>query len=111
MNPRSIAMSGLPGMRAQSGTSASSSPVARYLPKARVLPGFGLSLGFTLVYLSLIVLIPLSATFIRAAQLSWPAFVDIVTAPRALASYWLTFGASWAQCPLSTSVLIGSSRA
>ena len=60
----------------------------------RVLPGFGLSLGYTIVYLSLIVLIPLSAAFIKAAQLTWPAFVDIVTAPRVMASYRLTFGAS-----------------
>jgi sulfate transport system permease protein len=61
-----------------------------------VLPGFGLSLGFTIVYLSLIVLIPLSAAFIKAASLTWPAFWNIVTAPRVLASYRLTFGASLA---------------
>jgi sulfate transport system permease protein len=59
-----------------------------------VLPGFGLSLGFTIVYLSLIVLIPLSAAFIKTAALTWPAFWNIVTAPRVLASYRLTFGAS-----------------
>ena len=59
-------------------------------------PGFGLSLGFTLVYLSLIVLIPLSAAFIKTASLTWPAFWSIVTAPRVLASYRLTFGASFA---------------
>jgi sulfate transport system permease protein len=61
-----------------------------------VLPGFGLALGFTLVYLSLIVLIPLSATFLKTSQLTWPAFVDAVTAPRVMASYRLTFGASLA---------------
>ena len=61
----------------------------------RVLPGFGISLGFTLFYLGLIVLIPLSAAFIRTAQLTWPAFVAIVTAPRVMASYKLTFGASF----------------
>ncbi len=66
-------------------------PVRR---KRVVLPGFGLSLGFTLVYLSLIVLIPLSAAFIKTAQLTWPAFWSIVTAPRVMASYRLTFGAS-----------------
>jgi sulfate transport system permease protein len=60
----------------------------------RVLPGFGLSLGYTIAYLSLIVLIPLSAVFIKSAQLTWPDFVDIVTAPRVMASYRLTFGAS-----------------
>lgn len=59
-----------------------------------ILPGFGLTLGFTLTYLGLIVLIPLSATFLKASSLSWPAFWHIVTSPRALASYRLTFGAS-----------------
>ena len=59
-----------------------------------VLPGFGLALGFTLVYLSVIVLIPLSAAFIKTAALSWGQFWDIVTAPRVVASYKLTFGAS-----------------
>jgi sulfate transport system permease protein len=61
---------------------------------SRVLPGFGLSLGYTVLYLGLIVLIPLSAAFIKTAQLSWPAFIDVVTAPRVVASYKLTFGAS-----------------
>jgi len=64
--------------------------------KRVVLPGFGLSLGFTIVYLSLIVLIPLSAAFIKTASLTWPAFWSIVTAPRVVASYRLTFGASLA---------------
>lgn len=51
-------------------------------------------MGITIVYLSLIVLIPLSATFIKTAQLSFPEFWAIATAPRELASYKLTFGAS-----------------
>src|SRR5882724_2169884 len=59
-----------------------------------VLPGFNLALGFTLLYLSLIVLIPLSAAFIRTAALTWPQFWDTVTTPRVVASYRLTFGAS-----------------
>ncbi|WP_300088820.1 sulfate ABC transporter permease subunit CysT [uncultured Nitrosomonas sp.] len=59
-----------------------------------VLPGFNLALGFTLLYLSLIVLIPLSAAFIHTAKLSWPEFWNTVTAPRVIASYRLTFGAS-----------------
>src|SRR5436190_15946650 len=59
-----------------------------------ILPGFGLSLGFTVLYLSLIVLIPLSATFLKASSLNWHQFWLIVTAPRALASYQLSFGAS-----------------
>lgn len=61
-----------------------------------VLPGFNLALGFTLLYLSLIVLIPLSAAFIHTAKLTWPEFWDTVTAPRVIASYRLTFGASLA---------------
>jgi len=59
-----------------------------------VLPGFSLSLGFTVFYLSLIVLIPLSAAFIKTTELSWPEFWQVVTAPRVLASYKLSFGAS-----------------
>lgn len=62
--------------------------------QTRVLPGFGLSLGYTLVYLSLIVLIPLSAVFLKAATLSWPEFWDIVSAPRVVATYQLSFGTS-----------------
>ncbi|WP_394808319.1 sulfate ABC transporter permease subunit CysT [Nitrosomonas sp.] len=61
-----------------------------------ILPGFNLALGFTLLYLSLIVLIPLSAAFIRTAELTWPEFWSIVTTPRVVASYQLTFGASFA---------------
>ncbi len=63
--------------------------------RVRVLPGFGLALGYTIVYLCLVVLIPLSAAFIKTAELTWPAFLDIVTAPRVVASYKLTFGASF----------------
>jgi sulfate transport system permease protein len=62
--------------------------------KRSILPGFGLSLGFTLFYLSLIVLIPLSAVFIKTSSLTWIQFWHIVTSPRALASYRLSFGAS-----------------
>ncbi|MFO1324228.1 MAG: sulfate ABC transporter permease subunit CysT [Burkholderiales bacterium] len=69
--------------------------------RRRVLPGFGLSLGFTIAYLSLIVLIPLSAAFIKTATLSWPAFWAIVTAPRAVASYRLTFGAAFAAATIN----------
>ena len=61
-----------------------------------MLPGFNLALGFTLLYLSLLVLIPLSAAFIRTATLSWEEFWSVVTTPRVLASYRLTFGASFA---------------
>jgi len=64
------------------------------LRRHTVLPGFDLALGFALLYLSLIVLIPLSATFLKAATLDWQGFVDAVATPRVLASYRLTFGAS-----------------
>lgn len=66
------------------------------LKQHSILPGFNLALGFTLVYLSLIVLIPLSAAFLRTAELTWPEFWSIVTTPRVVASYRLTFGASFA---------------
>lgn len=61
-----------------------------------VLPGFGLSLGFTLTYLSLIVLVPLSAAFVRTAGMSWADFVAAIASPRVLAAYRLSFGASFA---------------
>jgi sulfate transport system permease protein len=61
-----------------------------------VLPGFGLSLGFTLFYLGLIVLIPLSAAFIKTAGMSWDEFVAAVWSPRVIASYRLSFLASFA---------------
>jgi sulfate transport system permease protein len=63
--------------------------------KKRVLPGFKLTLGFTLFYLGLIVLIPLAAVFWKTSTLSWQQFSSIVTSPQALASYRLTFGASF----------------
>ncbi|ABR88536.1 sulfate transport system permease protein [Janthinobacterium sp. Marseille] len=61
---------------------------------SRVLPGFNLSLGFTIFYLSLIVLIPLSAVFLKTFTMSWDAFVAAVTSDRVIASYKLSFGAS-----------------
>ncbi len=60
--------------------------------RRRILPGFGLSLGFTLTYLSLIVLIPLSAAFIKAAGMTWSDFLAAVASPRVLASYRISFG-------------------
>jgi sulfate/thiosulfate transport system permease protein len=56
-----------------------------------VIPGFGLTMGFTLLYLSLVVLIPLSATFLKASQLTWPAFMDIVTDKQVLYAFRLSF--------------------
>jgi sulfate transport system permease protein len=67
---------------------------ARHQP-ARVLPGFGITLGFTIAYLSLIVLIPLSALIFKTLNLTWEQFWQAVTAPRVVASYKLTFGASF----------------
>ncbi len=64
------------------------------LKKRSNLPGFGLALGYTVLYLSLIVLIPLAATFLKASALTWSQFWHIAASPRALASYRLTFGAS-----------------
>lgn len=60
----------------------------------RVLPGFGLTLGFTIGYLSLIVLIPLAAVFLKTATLSAEQFWAQISAPRVVASYRLTFGAA-----------------
>ncbi len=73
-----VAVSKLPG-----GNSAS-----------RVMPGFSLSLGFTVFYLALIVLIPLSAVFLKTFTMTWDAFWSAVTSDRVLASYRLSFGAS-----------------
>jgi sulfate transport system permease protein len=68
--------------------------VNKMAKQKNVLPGFNLSLGYTLLYLSLIVLIPLSAAFIKTTELTFNEFWNVVTAPRVLASYKLTFGAS-----------------
>src|SRR6186713_2295333 len=59
-----------------------------------VLPGFNLTLGYTLLYLSLIVLIPLSALVFKTFTLNWDQFWAAVSSPRVVASYRLTFGAS-----------------
>ena len=62
--------------------------------RAGVLPGFGLTMGYTLLYVSLIVLVPLSTLSLRSATLGFESFWGTVTAPRVLASYRLTFGAA-----------------
>ncbi|HEX3799576.1 MAG TPA: sulfate ABC transporter permease subunit CysT [Verrucomicrobiae bacterium] len=66
------------------------------MPKKKFnpLPGFGLTMGYTLLYLSLIVLIPLAALLIKTFELSWSEFWQLITNPRAIAAYKLTFGAS-----------------
>ncbi len=67
----------------------------KFIRQTAVLPGFGLALGYTVFYLSLIVLLPLSAVIIKTASLSWETFWAAVTAPRVLASYRITFGAAF----------------
>ncbi len=62
------------------------------MKKNRILPGFKLTLGYTLLYLSLVVLIPLSMLIWRSMSLDWTEFWNIVTAPRVMASYRLSFG-------------------
>ena len=61
-----------------------------------VLPGFGPALGLTVLYLCLVVLLPLSAAFLKTATVSWGTFWQTVSSPRVVASYELTFGASFA---------------
>ena len=67
----------------------------RFERRHSVLPGFGLTLGFSLFYLCLVVLIPLAALALKAASFGWEALWQATTAPRVLASYRLTFG-GWA---------------
>jgi sulfate transport system permease protein len=61
----------------------------------KVLPGFRLTLGFTLLYLGLVVLVPLAATFAKLGALTWPQFWHAVASPVTLAAYRLSFGASF----------------
>jgi sulfate transport system permease protein len=70
--------------------------MAQPLVKRSVLPGFGLSMGYTLLYLSLIVLIPLSTILLKTAGMGWSQFVAAVTSPRVLASYRVTLATSLA---------------
>ena len=65
------------------------------LKQPSVLPGFGLTLGYTVFYLGLLVVLPLGALLLKAASVSPAEFWTIATAPRALAAYRLTFGASF----------------
>ena len=72
------------------------------LKQRAVLPGFRLTLGYTVLYLSLIVLIPLSALFVKTAGMGWEPFWNTVTSPRVVASYKLTFGASFVGALVNT---------
>src|SRR5690606_14876684 len=91
--------------RARAGRSALSTPTTRDIAMSRrispVIPGFGLTLGYTLVYLSLLVLIPLGAMFVHAAQLSWDQFWAIISAPRVLAALKLSFATALAAAVLN----------
>ena len=77
-----------------SPSASAATPVRRGRGAQRVLPGFGLTLGYTLFYLSVIVLIPIVALFFKTFELTWEQFWTAVSAPRVVASYKLTFGAS-----------------
>ncbi len=72
-----------------------------YERKNNVLPGFGPTMGYTILYLSLIVLIPLSSLVFKTAGLSWHDFLEAVAAPRVLASYKITFGAALAAAAIN----------
>jgi sulfate transport system permease protein len=80
------------------GLATAAPPAARRRP---VLPGFGLTLGYTLVYLGLIVLLPLAALVFKTTSLGWGGFWDVVSAPRALAAFKLTFGLALAAASLN----------
>jgi sulfate transport system permease protein len=69
--------------------------IGRLRRRHSVLPGFGLAMGFTVLYLSLIVLLPLSAVVFKSATVSWAQFWATVSSPRVLASYRMSFGASF----------------
>ena len=60
----------------------------------RVLPGFGLSLGYTVVYLSILVLIPFSGLLLKTFAGGWEHFFKTITEPRVVASYYVSFGIS-----------------
>lgn len=71
------------------------------MSRRRVIPGFGLSMGFTVTYLGLIILIPLAALFMKAAGLGWTEWWTLLTTPRVIAATQLTFGASAAAAGVS----------
>ena len=73
-----------------------------FLKRHSILPGFGLTMGFTLLYLSLIVLLPLSMLFLKTASLTWAQFWMTITSPRVMAAYRLSFGASLASALINS---------
>ncbi|MHB8417007.1 MAG: sulfate ABC transporter permease subunit CysT [Myxococcales bacterium] len=87
-------------------TAASAEVRPRIFFRGGVLPGFRLALGFSILYLSLIVLLPLAALLIEASSLSWREILATVSGPRALAAFRLSFGASFAGAAVNA--LLGS---
>lgn len=71
------------------------------LKQHSVIPGFGLTMGFTLFYLSLVVLIPLSMLFFKTATLGWDEFAEIMTSKRTLASLRLSFGTAFVSAAIN----------
>jgi sulfate transport system permease protein len=67
-----------------------------------VIPGFGFTLGFTILYLALVVVLPLSGLFFKTATMSWQAFVDAVTSQRVMAAYRISFGISFLAAACNT---------
>lgn len=81
---------------------ARQAPARRRARPHRALPGFRLTLGFTIAYVSLVVLIPLAGLFVKSAGLGWEGFWETVTAPRVVASYGLTFGTALVAALINT---------
>ena len=69
--------------------------LVRTLARPRVIPGFGITLGYTLTYLGIIVLLPLAAVVARSAGMGWHDFIAIISAPRTIHALWLSFGAAF----------------
>ncbi|WP_435798973.1 sulfate ABC transporter permease subunit CysT [Peribacillus asahii] len=64
--------------------------------RRNIIPGFGLSLGYTMLYVSILVLLPLSMVFINTTTMTWSQFIETITAERVVASYKLSFGTALA---------------
>jgi sulfate/thiosulfate transport system permease protein len=76
--------------------------MAYRLKQPSIIPGFGLAMGYTLLYLGLIVLVPLATVVVSAMSMDWHQFVNTVTSPRVMASYRLSFGASFLAAGVDT---------
>jgi sulfate transport system permease protein len=80
--------------------------VAQPRQRRRLVPGFSLTLGFTITYLSLIVLFPLVMVFVKTSGLGWEGFVKAISSPRVIAACKLTFGASALAAAVNASLWI-----